>query len=119
MVDGSGIAGTDFNSFHVTRTGNRWPEDEVPKYIRPFRGNWQRLCRADDQIRSSELPALRKNGTRSGARSCAFGNASFDPFRDEVDLSVAQPALFGEFAVARLGEPGRHEPLTRHVCNPA
>ena len=67
----------------------------------------------ENQIGSSEAPALDELWLRRQIGWIAFRLALLHPFLDEIDLRIRQPHLVGKLQILRLGKPRRHIPRAR------
>ncbi len=60
------------------------------------------------EIGLAELPAAVRFGSGGSKFAITFDRTVVDPFLDQRDLLVGEPALVGKLTIARLRFPGRH-----------
>ena len=113
MVKRLGCARTDFDGLHPASGCNRDGQDEIPEDFGAVGGELVGLRDTEDQVGRAKLPFIAELGRLRGAPDALRG-ALLDPVLDELDFGVSEAAFLREFAMARFGEPGRHETAFGH-----
>ncbi len=109
VVDDARVAGEDLNSADIAGARDIDRIDEVAEEVLAVGGNVEGLGRGEDEVGRPELPlgVVLGRGRRFGGD--AFGHAGVDPALDAGEILIGEAAGIGEFAVAGLGQPGRHK----------
>src|SRR5262249_46277952 len=97
------LAGTNFDSFDVTRFFERDPEDEIPIDVAAAWGNFERRIRANDEIRLAELPAGIEFRCRRKISGGSFRHSSLDPFLKQGNFIGRKMQVVVEFPFAGFG----------------
>jgi hypothetical protein len=107
MMDGR-AAGVKLDSANeAAGTDGRGKHDlSIP--IAGARRQNERLGHRDDEIRLTELPAVRKRWHPRQIARAAFGRTTRRPRAQQRDLIVTQPPLVQERDFTSLGRPRRH-----------
>src|ERR1700681_1396484 len=72
-------------------------------------GGWNlKGLQLKDEVRLWNGPPLQKSQRRWHVLSIAFWSAGIGPSRDSVHVFSRHRLVIGEFAIMRIGEPGRH-----------
>jgi hypothetical protein len=111
------VAGKEFDTPDVAHAVNGNRDDEDPKNIGPIRPQRIGLGQRDHEVGLAELPALGEHGRRRQIARVAFSGPRGHPPLDEIDLGTGERMLSDERTVLRVGAPGRHQTISRHVAD--
>ncbi len=108
-------AGENLYGADVVGLGEGIGKDEVVEDVGAGGLEGEGAGNGEDEIGLACLPVRVIVGRGRSFRGIALGHAGGDPAADEGDVFLADAAVVDEVAIARLGQPGRHEARLRDL----
>ena len=108
VVDAGAVGGPGFGELHPLVGLERRGDQDVLILDGAGGGNFVSGWQFDDGIGFGNGPAIGELARRRQVFGIALGRSGVDPGGEGIDFLGLQRIVVGEFAVVRIGEPGRH-----------